>query len=90
MKSYALIDRIEGSYAICEVELLDLEIGQNVDYCDRETTMIEIPIDVALYSIESLAEGDILVVAHDGKIITQIFGKDYEEKQRRVEYLNKL
>ena len=43
MKSYASVDRKEGSYVVCEVELMELENSQ-VENCDKAVEMIDIPL----------------------------------------------
>lgn len=90
MKSYASIDRIEGSYMVCEVELIELEESFNVDYSDRETEMMDIPLEKVLSQLGEVTNGDILVVIHNGQSITEVCGKDYDEKQRRIDYLKDL
>ena len=40
MKSYASVDRIEGQFAICEIELVNLEESKSIKYFEKETVMI--------------------------------------------------
>ena len=43
MKSYMTIDRIEGKFAICELEFISTEQSAEVDYWERDTEMIDVP-----------------------------------------------
>jgi hypothetical protein len=66
----ASIDRIEGEYAVCELE----------------ENMVDIPLIDIPFEVQS---GDILQMElQEGKYI--VFGKDEEEKQRRLERIRKL
>ncbi len=44
MKSYASIDRIEGKFAVCEVELIPVEESKPEDFATKETEMFDIPL----------------------------------------------
>ena len=86
MRSYLSVDRIENDYAVCELELIDIETSQQTDPWDRETPMVDIPIQF----LNDVNEGDILQVEHYGEVIERIIGIDMEEKRRRVEILARL
>ena len=90
MKSYASIDRIEEDIVVCEVELIPTEQSKPEDYAIKETVMITIPLVEASYTIESVAEGDIWIVEHDGESISNIYSKDDVEKARRLEVIEKI
>lgn len=87
MRSYAAVDRMEGKFAICELELEEVEASRSEDYFAKETKMVDIPLEAIP---DEISEGDILIVEHDKESVTQIFGKDDEEKQRRVQLLEQL
>ena len=89
MKSYASVDRTEGSYVICEVELMELENSQ-VEDCDKAVEMIDIPLEMALKSVENVDDGDILIVEHNNGDVIEVYCKDEEEKQRRIDYLRQI
>ena len=86
MRSYLSVDRIENDYAVCELELIDIETSRQTDPWDRETQMVDIPIQF----LNDVNEGDILQVEHCGEVIERIIGIDMEEKRRRVEILARL
>lgn len=86
MKSYLSVDRIEGQYAVCELELLDLKDCKDVDYWDRETVMVDIPIK----RLGKPKEGDIFVVEHIEEEISCVLSKDEKEKLRRITLLQSL
>lgn len=87
MRSYACIDRIEGQYAVCEVELVTIEESLQLDCSEKETVMLDVALEDIFYELEDVRESDILVVEHDGENVTSICGKDNHEKQRRIENL---
>jgi len=90
MKSFAAVDRIEGPYTICELEMCPAEISNVADFFTKETIMIGIPIADIYNAIGNFREGDILVVEHDCNKVTAIYSKDEEEKQRRIEIIRNL
>ena len=90
MKSYASIDRIEGKFAVCEVEMIEIENSKPEDYSEKETEMINIILEKITASIGNVQEGDILVVEHNGEEVKEIYYKDEEEKQRRIAVLKEL
>lgn len=90
MKSYASIDRIEGKYAVCEVELLPVEESKPEDFATKDCEMMDILLPDISSHFGDVKEGDILIVEHDNKNVTSIYCKDEEEKTRRLEILNKI
>lgn len=84
MKSYASIDRIEGKFAVCEVEMIEIENSKTEDYCEKETKMMNILLEKITAKVGSVKEGDILVVEHNEEVVNEIYCKDEEEKQRRI------
>ena len=90
MRSYASIDRIEGEYAVCEVELVDTTESKTLSSKDKETNMVDILVQVIIDSVGKFLEGDILVVEQkDGEILI-VYENDEEEKQRRIELLKSI
>lgn len=87
MTSYASIDRIEGNWAICEVELLPFDESRPEDFAIKDTAMIDVLLDQFSDNVE---EGDIFVVEHDGENVTLIYYKDEKERFRRLELLKKI
>ena len=87
MKSYASIDRIEGKYAVCEVELLPVEESRPEDFAIKDCEMMDVSLRKIPFFIRKVKEGDILVVEHDGENVTRVYRKDEEEKARRLEIL---
>lgn len=85
MRSYASIDRIEGKYAVCEVELLPVEESKPEDFAIKDCEMMDVSLQDILVCVGEAKEGDILVVEHDGENVTLIYNKDEAEKTRRRE-----
>ena len=90
MKSYACVDRLEGNFAVCEVELVPVEESVHLDPFEKETTMIDVPVEAILLIVEEFSEADILLVEHDGCNVTTIYGKDENERQRRADTIAAL
>ena len=89
MKSYASVDRLEGDFLVCEVELIEVEESNPTDF-NKPTEMIDIPIEQANAKIGMVREGDIIVVEHEEGSVTEILCKDEAEKQRRIEVLKAI
>lgn len=90
MKSYASIDRIEGKFAVCEVELLPIEESKPEDFVAKDTEILDILLQEIPENLGKVQEGDVLVVEHDGENVTSVYYKDEEEKARRVELLKSI
>ena len=101
MKSYAAVDRIEGDFVVCELEMIGIEESKPEDCRTKETVMVDIPVDAFSFFvdnelgekteiIEKILEGSIFVVEHENGEIRSVCGEDEAEKNRRIEYLQKL
>lgn len=90
MKSYASIDRIEGKFAVCEVELIPVEESKPEDFATKETEMFDVSLQKISTFIGEVQEGDILVVEHDLEDVYFVYYKDEEEKARRLEILKSI
>ena len=86
MKSYMTIDRLEGKFAACEVEFISVEQSREVEYWDRDMEIIDVPINM----LEEPKEGDVFVVEHEKETLYRIYGKDNEEKRRKIEALKAI
>ena len=86
MISYAIVDRIEGKFAVCEVELIPIEKSKYENSRTKETVMCNVSKEEFMRGFEDVKEGDVLIVLHDGQNVSFVYRKDAEEKQRRVEY----
>jgi len=90
MKSYAYIDRIEGKYAVCEVELLSVKESKPEDFSAKETVMIDVPLRKFPRILGKVEQGAIFIVEHDGENVTFIYFKDEKERKRRIEVLQSI
>ena len=90
MKSYASIDRIEGKFAVCEVELISVEERNAEEYVPYDTEFMDVSLESIPISLGQVKDGDILLVEHDGENITSIYCKDEMEKARRLELLREM
>ena len=87
MRSYASIDRIEGKFAVCEVEIYLVEESRRSGVELSETVMVDIPLQKIIEEVGTIQEGDILIVDYDNGDVTTIYCKDEEEKARRLALL---
>ena len=88
MISYASIDRIEGKYAVCEVEMIGFEESKQTDFGTRKTIMVDIPVYQIIEVVgREPEEGDIIVVDHEGEEIKHICYEDTYEKAKRIEQI---
>ena len=91
MKSYASVDRFEGAFAVCEVELNDTEDSRMLDASQKETTMVDIPMmEIGICLGCEVEEGDIIIVEHEDGYVTNVYCKDDEEKQRRIKRIREM
>ncbi len=88
MTSYAVIDRFEGNFAVCEVELVEMEKSNSEDYFFHKTTIIDVPTCIIGKDIGTIGVWDILVVEHDGATVSKVYCRSREEEARRVRAFN--
>ena len=87
MRSYAVVDRIEGDYAVCELELISTTESNHEDFRSKETEMVDVPVSTITDVTGEVNESDVLVVEQDRGTITRICYMDNEEKERRIELI---
>lgn len=90
MTSFANIDRIEGKFAVLEVEMLTFEESRADDFANKETVMMDITLQQIPSDFGEVNEGDILVVEHNGESVSLVYYKDEEERARRIELLRRM
>lgn len=86
MISYASVDRIENNFAICEIENIPKEKSLITDF-NKRTFFYDIPLTLITFNIQ---EGDILIIKHSRRKVEKILSKDNDEKERRIEFIQKL
>lgn len=84
MISYASIDRIEGAFAVCEVELIPFEESKPEDFKTKDTVMMDVPLHEFPTIFGDVKQGDVWVVKHDNENVNLIYYKDEEEMARRL------
>ena len=92
MRCFASIDRIEGDFAVCEVDvfLLEDEELQNIGHEITDCPMADVYLQKIQDEVGDVNEGDILVVEYDGENVTKVYSKDEEEKARRLKLLKEV
>lgn len=87
--SYASLERVEGDYAVCEVEQLSVLDSQIGDF-NKQCYMVNIPIEMFVNSGVSMLVGKVYSVVHDGPEVFKIIRIEKEETKRRKEWLKSL
>ena len=87
--SYASLERVEGDYAVCEVEQLSIFYSK-VGNFDKECFMANIPLEKFIDSGVSILVGNVYSVEHDGKQVFRVVRLEKEETKRRQEWLKSL
>ena len=91
MRSYAAVDRVEGKFAVLEVEKIETTSSNSEDYFDHKTEMIEVPLEIIENAVGVLGENDILEVEHDENgVVLAVYSKADEEKARREVVYDKI
>lgn len=87
MKSFVSIDRVEGKCVVCEVELISHKDSKPEDFAIKDTVMMDVP---SWKFLSKVNEGDIFVVEHNSKKVIWVYGKDEDEKAKRLELLKSI
>lgn len=91
MRSYASIDRIEGLFAVCELELVPVEESANFTPFEKETEMVDLRVESITEVCGEVEEGDIIILEHDDDVnLITVCEKDDAEKQRRIKLLEEI
>lgn len=90
MKSFVSVEELEGEFAVCELELLPIEESKTTYYSQKETKMVDIPMEMVTQVIPDVSEGDIIVVMHDGEAVESVCYRDNSEKERRIELIKAM
>lgn len=90
MKSYAVIDRIENQWVVFELELVSTEKSLILNASEKETTMIDVELSRLTSTCKEVEEGDVFLVEHDNTNIITIYGKDENEKNRRIQLIQEI
>lgn len=86
MISYASLERIEGEYAVLEVEKISFFESKVGDF-SKECYMVDIPISFFYDKCISVKTGSVYSVEHDGKNVTEVIRLEDEETRRRIKWL---
>ena len=84
MISYASIDRIVSDNVVIELEKNTLAESRVLTPQEKITVMVVVKKEMFNKDNETYEEGDIILVSHEAGFITEVLGKDEEEKQRRI------
>lgn len=90
MKSYVAVEEIDKKYASCELEMIPVDESRPMDYNEKPTLMVHIPVNMITAVVPDVREGDILVVMHERGTVGSVCYRDDAEQQRRVELIKSL
>lgn len=90
MKSYASVEEIDKRFASCELEMIPVEESRTIDYDQKPTNMVDIPVEMITAVLPDVREGDIIVVIHERGTVGSVCYKDDAEQQRRIELIKSL
>ena len=87
--SYASLERVEGDYAVFEVEQLSIFESKVGDF-SKECYMINVPLEMFVKLGISILEGKVYSVLHNGSEVHAILRLEKGETKRREEWLKSL
>lgn len=90
MISYASRCQEERGVVTFDVEIVEPEVSKLLKAKQIQSETMYANLDDVTAAVGETAEGDILVVEHDGINIIKFLSKDDEEKQRRIEILSQM
>jgi hypothetical protein len=90
MLSYATIDRIEGDYAVCEVEQVPCTDARVDDYICISCFFTDVPKTLFTFKGLPIKEGNVYAVLHNGETVEEVKNIDEAEKKRRINVLANL
>ena len=90
MKSYAVVDHVEGEFFCLEVELLEILESFPENFSQKDTVMMDVHKSMFDIFGEEINEQDVVIVEHDSENVLLVYQKDDEEKQRRIAVLEKI
>ncbi len=90
MVSYAARCQEENGIVTLDVETTDINTSNKTPLFDRDSVSLYIELDRLAEYVGETAEGDIIVVEHDGKDVIFVYRKDDDEKQKRIEFLKSI
>lgn len=90
MISYAARCQEENNIVTLDVEIVEPEVSKLLRPHQRDSTSMYVKLDELTEAVGETVEGDILIVEHDGVEVLHVFGKDDDEKQRRIEILRQM
>lgn len=90
MRSYAVVDRIEGKFVVCEVETIEVEKSYAETYYDHDAVMMDVSIELFSKIEETVKSSDIFEVEHNGEEVKIVYCKNDEERQNRINVLEEI
>lgn len=89
MISYLSVDRIEGPYAVCEVENISVEDSKQENF-DIECFMCDIEREMFFIKGYCPEQGEVYTVSHEGENIKEILCIARNEARRRIEFNSQI
>ena len=90
MVSFMAIDRLERSWAVCEVEKVPMDAVRSANSIDVDCFMTDVDLEMFVNRCLPVFPGNVYSVVHvDGKVI-EILKLEDGERQRRLNILRKM
>lgn len=90
MLSYMSIDRVEGDFAVCEVEPVPTTDAHVEDFFCLSCFMTDVPKAMFEFKGLPVKEGMVYTVLHNGETIDEVCGIDESERKRRQMIIQNL
>lgn len=91
IESYAAIDRVEGKYAVLEIESCSIAHNSSIPFTKRDTFMADVLTSTITDAIGPIYEGDVIVVTHNNtESSVHAVRLAEDERDRRINFLKKL
>lgn len=90
MRSFLCIEKTEGTRVACEVESIPSYLSTPDIYGKVDCDYVTLPVSLFFDKQFPVAEGNIYVVEHAGKNVTEVLELDEDEKLRREERIREL
>lgn len=87
MLSYLTIDRVEGDFAVCEVEQIPCIDARVDDFICISCFMADVPKAMFTSKGLQIKEGNVYTALHNGETVDEVCTIDDAEKKRRIRAL---
>jgi len=84
------IDRVEGDYAVCEVENVPTSEAKAGEFWCKPCFMADVPKTMFTFKGLPVEEGQVYTVLHNSETVDEVCAIDVNERKRRLEIIENL